>query len=143
MKTTRVHTVRFVAVAIVFAAAAGCSPQQTQLPPHNDTVRFRPDSANPSNVVATITFLNPVQMSNETETIVFTSALLLCRTDKSVNQSVELAVPEPTQRVSQCSFSIPEHQSTNCLVVLSGGHPKDPLFDGVVERRIELGDPNQ
>jgi len=120
------------------AIVAGCTPRRETVPPRDDRVAIERDPANPSNVLVTITFLNPEQTLEEGVVVNYHSVFLE-RPDDAAGTNVLLGLsPGPEADVSTCRFSIPQTEVGRCRVSLSGVENK-PIGEAVVGRVIDLG----
>jgi len=108
----------------------------------NEKVVMEMDSANPSNVLITITFRNPVPTSEKGVVINYHSVFLQRDSAGTKTNAFLTLSPGPTQGVSVCTFSIPENEVKTCTVHLAGVTSK-PLGEGEVAREVKLGSPNQ
>ena len=142
MMNTNGFNLMVVVSLLLYAAVVGCAPPSVPspvwTPPRDDRVIFAPHSSNPSNVLVTITFLNPEETS-EKPVVINYHAVFLQRPHTNVFINIS---PGPTQGVSQCTFSIPRNELANCRVVLAGGDSK-PVGEAAVGRELKLGDPNK
>jgi len=149
-ETMRTKALQCVALCLTIAAflltSTGCSSrQQSRHRPtshHDDNVVMEMDSANPSNVLITITFRNPVATAEKGVVINYHSVFLQRDSAGTKTNSFLPLSPGPTQGVSVCTFSIPENEVTNCSVHLAGVTSK-PVGEADVAREIRLGNPNR
>jgi hypothetical protein len=146
----RTKALQCVALGVTITAflltSTGCpSRQESGSRPalsHDDKAVMEVDSANPSNVLVTITFRNPVPTAEKGVVINYYSVHLQ-RDSAGVKTNSFLPIsPGPTQGVSVCAFSIPENEVKTCRVHLSGVTSK-PVGEAVVAREVKLGDPSQ
>jgi len=123
--------------------AVGCAKKSTAAPAFlNDTVVISPDTTNPSNVLVSVTFLNP-QRTDEPNVLINYDTLMLQRPVAGgvTNTMIPLSLG-PTNGTSICSFSLQRADITNYTVYL-GGCDNKPVGEAHVAREIKLGDPNQ
>ena len=145
MKTSvLIRIIAAVGVPVVCVLAVGCSRRQQSAapshPPNPAKVVFSADPRNPSNLLVTISFRNPVPTSEESVTITFYSATLQRHVGGGqTNESIPIATG-PMHGVSVCTFSIPANDVTNCSVYLIGVDSK-PVGEATVAWKVELGGP--
>lgn len=130
-----------VATVLLCTVVVGCTQRQSWTPRRNDQVEFAPDPANPSNVVVTISFLNPEETSQKPIVINYHSAFLQRRLPGTGTNVFLKLSPGPASGVSMCSFTIPGNEVINCRVSLCGVDSK-PVGEAEIERIIELGGPD-
>jgi hypothetical protein len=132
----------FVILCCLLLFVAGCTQETTAVPLNRDKVVMKPDPANPSNVIVTITFLNPQKTSEPNVLINYDTLVLRHRVNGVETNSFLPLLPGPTNGTSVCSFSLPQTEATNFTVGVAGCDNK-PVGEAHVVRKIKLGDPNQ
>jgi hypothetical protein len=132
-----------ITVLLAGGLVAGCRAEVRPPPTSTPQVTYAPDPANPSNLLVTVTFKNPVETSerfmDKPVLIKFDTAALV---DKTRAQApVELEMVQNTNRTeSTCRFSLPASRVTDFTVDL-GGCDNKPVGESVVRCEIRLGRP--